>query len=180
MNKRHAQAGITLVMSLIMMVVLTLLVVSAVRFGNINLKIAGNAQTEAETAAATQVALEKMIEQVNLTPNIANIPAQPSESVPTGGTTYTVSVAKPTCTFSKNIVYTELDPTKAADKACFEGADPGEVIFDKDGLPIPKPTACKNQNWDVKATLQPDGASGAQVSMLQGVSVRVGMQVQCP
>ena len=138
-----------------MMVVLTLLVVSAIRFGNINLKIAGNAQTEAEAVAATQVALEKVIEQVNLTPNIANIQAQPAMVVSTGGATYKVNVAKPACTFSKNIVYTELDPTKEADKACFEGADPGEVIFDKDGKPIPKPTACKDQNWDVAATLVP-------------------------
>lgn len=179
MKTRHAQSGITLVMSLIMMVVLTLLVVSAIRFGNINLKIAGNAQSEAEAVAATQVALEKVIEQVNLTPNIANVQAQPAMVVSTGGATYTVNVAKPACTFSKNIVYTELDPTKEADKACFEGADPGEIIFDKDGKPIPKPTACKDQNWDVAATLLPD-SSGAQVSMLQGVSVRVGVEVQCP
>ena len=35
----RAQSGMTLVVSLIMLIVLTLLVVSAIRFGNINLKI---------------------------------------------------------------------------------------------------------------------------------------------
>ena len=58
---RRVQAGMTLVVSLIMLIVLTLLVVSAIRFGNINLKITGNAQTQAESAAAAQVAIEQVI-----------------------------------------------------------------------------------------------------------------------
>ena len=46
------QKGMTLVVALVMLVVLTLLVVSAIRFGNINLRIAGNAQSEAEATSA--------------------------------------------------------------------------------------------------------------------------------
>jgi hypothetical protein len=181
MNRLSRQRGITLVVSLIMLIVLTLLVVSAVRFGNINLKIAGNAQTEAEASAAVSVALEKTVELVVSTPNIANIAAQDNMVVSTGGNTYKVNVSKPICTFSKNVMSDTLDYTKKADQPCFEGLDEGEVIFDETGKKVPKPTACKDQNWDITASLTDnDKASGAKITMLQGVSVRVGVEVKCP
>ena len=42
-----------------------------------------------------------------------------------------------------------------------------------------KPTACKDQQWDVAASIA-DAPTGAKVNMLQGVSLRVAAQVQCP
>ena len=179
MKQHRQQSGVTLVVSLIMLAVLTLLVASAIRFGNINLKISGNAQTEVEASAATQVAIERMVEEVVASEKLDAIAAQPEMVVSTGGATYKANVSKPVCGFSKNVVYTQLNPSIEADRACFEGGDPGELIFDKDGAPVPKPTACKDQNWDIAATVA-DAGSGAQVSMLQGVSVRVGVEVKCP
>jgi hypothetical protein len=175
---RHSQRGITLVVSLIMLVVLTLLVVSAIRFGNINLRIAGNAQTEAEATAATQVALEKMVAQVATTDKIDTIAAQPEMVVSTGGASYKVNVAKPACMLSKNVPTTTLDPAKASDKPCLEDTG-GDPLFDENGKPIPKVSACKDQQWEITASL-PDASSGAQVSMLQGVSLRVPAEVVCP
>lgn len=172
------QSGITLVVSLIMMVVLTLLVVSAIRFGNINLKVAGNAQTEVEATAAAQVGIEKMLGVVAAAEKIDMIPAQPNQNVSTGGVTYKVSVAKPACVFSKNIPTTQLDPTKPGDKLCFEAPDV-DAPLGPDGKPLPKATACKDQQWDVSASLVND-PTGVKVDMLQGVSLRVAAQVQCP
>jgi hypothetical protein len=177
--KQHQkQAGITLVVSLVMLVVLTLLVVSAIRFGNINLKISGNAQTEAEAAAATQVAIEKTLVDIAAAAKIDTIAAQPAMVVSTGGQSYKVSVNKPVCTLSKNIVNSDLDPSKAGDRPCFEGAD-GDGPVGPDGRKIQPPTACKDQQWDVSASLVAD-ESGAQVRMLQGLALRVPAQVQCP
>ena len=172
------QSGITLVMSLIMLVVLTLLVVSAIRFGNINLKIAGNAQTEVESTAAAQVGIEKMLDTVNAADKVDLVPAQPNLNVSTGGVTYNVNVAKPACVFSKNIPTTQLDPTKPGDKLCFEAPDV-DAPLGPDGKPLPKATACKDQQWDVAASIS-DQPTGAKVNMLQGVSLRVAAQVQCP
>lgn len=172
------QKGITLVVSLIMMVVLTLLVVSAIRFGNINLKIAGNAQAEVEATAAAQVGIEKMLGAISAAAKIDTVPAQPAMNVSTGAVTYKVNVAKPVCVFSKNIETTELDPSKPGDKLCFEAPDV-DAPLGPDGKPVAKPTACKDQQWDVAASLS-DGPTGAKVSMLQGVSLRVAAQVQCP
>jgi len=176
-KNRESQAGITLVMSLIMLVVLTLLVVSAIRFGNINLKIAGNAQVEAEVSAATQVAIERMILQVSAAPSIDTVPAQ-SFAVSTGGGTYTVQVARPTCNLSRNILTTELNPENVNDRACYETPD-GDGVFRADGTKPVGPSACKDQQWDIGAE-HTDTSSGAKVSMLQGMSIRVGAQVQCP
>ena len=176
MISRH-QTGITLVVSLIMLVILTLLVVSAIRFGNVNLKISGNAQTQVEATAATQVAIEKVLTDVVAATNIDTVPAQPAMAVSTGGATYSVNVKKPVCVLTKNVVTTGLDPSKAADKACIEDTS-GDPLFDKDGKPIPRVTACKDQQWEVGASLS--DPSGAQVSMLQGVSLRVPAEVLCP
>ncbi len=175
---RHSQRGITLVVSLIMLIVLTLLVVSAIRFGNINLRIAGNAQAEAEASAATSVQLEKTVALVTAAARPNDVAAQSQISVSTGGKTYKVDVTKPACTLSKNIVTTDLDPTKAADLPCFEGGatDP---IYDVNGNPVPQPTACKDQQWEVTASVA-DSTSGANVKMLQGMAMRVSAEVVCP
>jgi len=176
--KRHAQSGVTLVVSLIMLVVLTLLVVSAIRFGNINLKIAANTQFEAEGAAATQVALERVVAELNAATKVDAVPQQ-SIDVSTGATTYTVTITKPACILTKNINATkELNAANAADQACYEGTD-GEKQIDASGNLTRAPTACKDQQWDVAASLN-DASSGTKVDMLQGVAVRVGAEIQCP
>lgn len=178
MKRRQDQAGITLVVSMIMLIVLTLLVVSAIRFGNINLKISGNAQTEAEASAATLVAIEQTLKQISAADKIDDIAAQPAVVVSTGGASYTVSVAKPACILSKSIKNTELDPTKVADRACF-GQDDVDKLVASDGNLMAPPTSCKAQQWDVDATVS-NASSGAQVNMLQGVTLRVSAEVQCP
>ena len=177
MKLRNAQSGITLVMSLIMLIVLTLLVVSAIRFGNINLKIAGNAQIEAEASAATQVAIEKIILEISTTANIDTIPAR-DVVVSTGGASYTVNVAKPTCNLSRNIMNDELVPENTNDQACYGEADRDGPWTAENKRPL-APTECKDQQWDVAASYT-DTSSGAKVSMLQGLAVRVGAQVTCP
>jgi hypothetical protein len=177
---RRTQSGITLVMSLIMLIVLTLLVVSAIRFGNINLRIAGNAQTQTEAEAAMQVAIEKTIVLAKTYPKLDNVPAQTIQQS-TGGATYTIAVAKPVCNLSVNVMSTSLDKDKAEDRFCFGGGtyDP---VFGPDGKPIPQPTECKDQNWEIQASLNNSttAAQGTNMTVVQGVSVRVGSQVQCP
>ena len=58
---RNKQQGAVLFLALMLMVALTLLVLSAVRAGNTNLRIAGNMQMQGETAAAAQQAIEQVI-----------------------------------------------------------------------------------------------------------------------
>lgn len=179
MSPRSRQQGMTLVVALVMLVVLTLLVVSAVRFGNINLKISGNMQAETEAQAAAQVALEQAVDVINAAPNISAIP-KGDVTVSTGGISYTVSVSKPACLFTKNIPTIKLEPTDPKDEVCFESQDPGsDSLITAANALTRNSTACKEQQWDVQTAVN-DGASGANASLLQGVSLRVGAEVVCP
>lgn len=180
MSARSRQEGMTLVVGLIMLAVLTLMVVSAIRFGNINLRIAGNAQIEAEASAATQVALEAMLKDAAGSENLSNLTTK-TVTVSTGGASYPVTVQKPVCILTKSIKNSQLDPTKSTDRACYSSTGGGgadQMVTSSGGLTA-LPSACKDQQWDISATVT-DSATGASVTMLQGFAVRVGAEVQCP
>lgn len=178
MNSLKKEAGSTLLISMIMLVVLTLLVVFSIRSGNTNLRIAGNMQSQTEASAATQQVIEQVIEQIKVTENLALIPAQ-TVAVATGGVTYTVQVeALNKCLVEVPVLTTKLDPSKANDVPCFESTDP-DTILDKDGKPIAKLSACKTQQWNIQAGVT-DGTSGTKVSQVQGITIRVPSTVDCP
>ena len=109
MNRR-AQSGLTLVIALVMLVVLSLLVVSAIRFSNVNLRIAGNVQTETEASAAAQVAVESTMKTMVLPATNISAMADQTVAVSTGGKSYQVVVKKPTWT-------RPMPPTSCASKA---------------------------------------------------------------
>ncbi|HUR90362.1 MAG TPA: PilX N-terminal domain-containing pilus assembly protein [Ramlibacter sp.] len=176
--KRDKQSGVTLVVSLIMLIVLTLLVVSAIRFGNINLKVANNAQVDAEAQAAAQIAIERMVAAVDDADKPDEVAAMANLSISTGGALYPVSVAKPSCILSSYVMSTSLDPSKASDRVCFGGGGADQII-NSSGTIIAQPTECKSQNWEVVASLN-DASSGANITLVQGLSARVSVEVQCP
>jgi hypothetical protein len=175
--KKHKQQGATLLVGMIMMVVLTLLVVFSLRSGNTNLRIAGNMQTQAEAAAATQQVIEQVIEQIKVTDDISLIPAQ-SLPVSMGNVTYSVAVSAMTkCTMEIPMLNSSLDPSNANDVACFESPDEDKAIR-ADGSLTTKPAACKMQQWDIEADVT-DGTSGTKVTQVQGITVRVPKTVNC-
>lgn len=176
------QHGMTLVVSLIMLVVITLLVVSAIRFGIINLQIAGNMQSRTEATSAASVAVEQVFQQV-IDPDakIETIAAQ-NITVNTGGASYTIKVAKPACIFSKPILNSELNPSVATDKPCFEGADADKIVTSDNKL-TSAPSACNDQQWDVVgriATGDAGNSAGVDTTVVQGVALRVSAATQCP
>lgn len=177
MNRHQVQRGSTLLISMIMLVVLTLLVVFSLKSGNTNLRIAGNMQTQAEASAATQEAIEKVIEQIKVTEDLSLIAAQ-TVSVTAGPATYNVQVqAMNTCLVEVPVLNSSLDPTKANDVPCFEGAD-GDNAIKSDGTMVSKPSACKQQQWDIQASVT-DTLTGATSSQVQGISIRVPSTVNC-
>jgi len=78
--------------SLIMLVVLTLLVVSAILIANTNLKSVGNMQSKLEATAAAQQAIEQIMSDVN------NFTAPAAQTIAIGGVPgFTVEVSAPVC-----------------------------------------------------------------------------------
>lgn len=179
LQARHTQKGATLLVGMIMLVVLTLLVVFAIRSGNTNLKIAGNMQSQTEASAATQQLIEQVVAQIAL-PNtdISLIPAQ-KVTVSIGNSSYNVSVTamKNQCIFSTPVLNSSLSTSNPNDVPCFETTDEDKAITASGNLTT-KPSACSTQQWeiDVKAT---DNLSGVEVNQIQGVSVRVPSTTSC-
>lgn len=175
--KKRKQQGATLLVGMIMMVVLTLLVVFSLRSGNTNLRIAGNMQSQAEATAATQQVIEQVIEQIKVTDNIGSILGQ-TVPVSTGGATYNVvTLPMNKCLMEVSILNADLDPSVAQDVPCFENPD-GDGLIKHDGAMSSKPSACKNQLWEVRADVT-DLNSGAKVTQVQGLALRVSAMTAC-
>lgn len=164
MSQKHKQSGASLIVSMIMLLVLTLLVVSAIRSSNTNLRIAGNMQAQAEAAAAAQQA----IEQVLSSPNIFITPV--AQTIPVG--TLSVMVAAPNCIMSKPVEMQESadaggnkqdtgDDTTGTGTGSGSGAGTGGAAL-----------GYVDTYWDVPATVT-DPATGASVEHHQGVRIRL-------
>lgn len=176
-RKSRKQKGATLLVGLVMLVVLTLLVVFAIRSGNTNLKIAGNVQSQVEASAATQQVIEQVIEQIKVTEDPSLIAAQTVDVV-IGNVTYNVVVTDISkCVVEVPILNSALNPANANDVACFESPD-GDGAFNPNGTLTSKPSACKSQQWEIEAGVT-DSTTGTKVSQVQGISIRVPAVVQC-
>jgi len=148
----HRQRGVTLVVGLIFLLVISLLAVSAIRFSSVNLKIAGNAQAQAEATAAAQAAIEQVLDSA------ANFYAPLSardieiDIDNDGDADYEVAVAAPTCLMMM------ATPGYSAN---FSGFAP------QDGY------------WDIGAVAT-DPRTGVSVEVHQGVKARVLASAGCP
>jgi len=145
------QAGVSLVVGLVMLVVLTLLVVSAVRMGRTNLRAVSNQQASAEATAAAQQAIEQVMSSTNSFYN----PAAQTFNIDInndGVADYTVQVAKPSC------LQLTAAPGFSAD---FSASAPKDTF------------------WDISAVVL-DNRTGATVTVHQGAKVRMNSTALCP
>ena len=144
------QEGVALVVSLIMLVLLSLIVLSAINSGTTNLRISGNMQSEDEARAAAQQAIEQFISNYsNFYPTPTGIPATGYDINNDGTNEYTVTVDPPVCKRAAQQV-----PPRTID--CASGV--------KYGL------YCWDTLWEVKATAK-DPKSGVTQAVTQGVAL---------
>jgi type II secretory pathway pseudopilin PulG len=140
---RSRQRGATLIMSLVMIVLLSLIVISAFNLSTSNLKSVGNMQSREESLAAANSAIEQTVSgnfynaSTNQTINI---------DIDKDGTNdYAVTVYPPTC------IGTVLAE---------EGAPSDPDLPSSDGWWF--------VDWDIKATVT-DSVSGASLAVRTGV-----------
>ncbi|OIR03324.1 hypothetical protein GALL_145960 [mine drainage metagenome] len=179
MNIKHKQRGATLLVALVMLVVLTLLVISAIRSSTTNLRIAGNMQTQSENTAAAQQAIEQVIS--------GNFTSNPASSVVTvdinnsGTPEYTATVAQPLCTGSMPLKNSNLDMTNPNDVPCFSSSVASNTgIVSTSGMPATTGQSwCLSQQWDVQAQATSIAGNGANVTVHQGVALRVPAGTGC-
>jgi hypothetical protein len=179
---RHTQHGISMVLGLIILILMTLLAISAFQASNVNLRIAGNMQVRQETLDAAQTAIEQVLSSPAFVDTTAPLAAY---AVALNGATYTVNFAPaPTCSSVVDIPSENLDPTVPDDFVCIpSGALPSSSsgIFLASGPPT-APSYCSNTRWALTADVA-DPNSGAHTTLEQGVAVRISKaaaQTSCP
>lgn len=144
-------AGATLVVSLIMLVVLTLLAVTAIRMSNVNFRTIGNMQVRNEAVAAAQQAIEQVIS------NSANFTTPVAQQIGIdinndGVADYTVNVSAPTCLKMVSVPGYSVDFAASAPQTAY---------------------------WDIKAVVS-DSRTGAKVTVHQGVKMVMDASATCP
>lgn len=173
----RSQSGATLMIAMIFLVLLTLIVVSAIKSSNLNTKIVGNMQIQKEAEAAAQQAIETVIST-----DFTKLPTDSTVSVDINGSgqaaaTYAVKVKAPTCTSVKPIKLSELDASNADDVPCYaSGAAQNTGIV---GAGVGGNSLCSNSNWEIDATATAPGVATTTTTTHQGVALRVALGAAC-
>ena len=152
---RHRQNGAVLIVGLIMLVVITLLVMSAFNLSMGNLKAVGNMQFRNEVIAASNAAIEDVVNSLLIGGSTIAPPAQTiSIDINNDGTAdYTVTTTAPVCIRATTIA-----------SASTPGA--GSSL----SLGVPTTANSYYTVWDIDATVT-DNVTGAATEAHQGVRV---------
>jgi len=174
------QRGITLVVGLIMLVLLTLMAVVAFHMGTSQTAIVSNAQHRGEATDAAQQAIDTVLNSSNfMIDPAAAIPA--SNCVGGGANSLCVDVngdgkpdvkvsltPPPTCISGSPIANGSLDLAKAEDLACTTGS--GQT-FGIEGSTNGN-SLCATSAWEISA-LAEDMATNTNVTVVQGAAARI-------
>lgn len=150
------QRGMVLILSLIMLVVLTLLAISAIRLSTVNLRAVANSQVRSEAMSAAQRAIDLILSS-NFTDNIAG--TQQVLTVTEGSKNYTVSIARPCLVTLTPIKNVDLDISNAEDGKCVDT--------------VSNPySACAQTIWQLQANAS-SGWFGVNVTLTQGIGIKM-------
>ncbi|HET7832110.1 MAG TPA: PilX N-terminal domain-containing pilus assembly protein [Gallionella sp.] len=179
MSTRNSQRGATLFVGLVMLVVLTLLVISAIRSSNTDLRIAGNMQMQGEAAAAAQQTIEQIISS-----NFTTDPAASIASAVAGAGAITPDyalAASAVCIGSVPISNSNLNPANPSESPCVSSSAASNTgVISSSGKPVKTGDSwCYAQQWDVQASAVSSAGTGANATTHQGVHLRVPAGTGC-
>lgn len=157
------QRGMTLIISMVMLVILTLFVVSGIRIANINLRITANYQWQKEMEALTDSAIEQLI---SASTSFDNALVQAGTAVDQIICANGVVGAAGSCSLANPQVGTVITPRCMSSKVATGYSKKIDVMSPDDN------------EWLIKATAT-DSVSGARVTVYRGVTVRM-LANNCP
>ena len=165
-HPRHRQRGMTLLVAMIILVMITLLAVSAYRVSNTNLKIVGSMQGRQEGVSAAQAVIEQVLSSIQFTRTPAAVASQHWGIDMNGDSKedYDVKLSPiPRCVRTAPVVLgTKI---AIADLPCVGSAVLGKAHIS---------AYCSDTIWEITATTQ-DKLTGANTTVRQGVAVRVAV-----
>lgn len=170
------QRGATLIITMIFLVIMSLMAVTAINLTTTNARITGNAQLRNEALSAAQVALAKTISSTEFATNPQAIAKAPFDVDINGDGKVDYIVKRdpqPKCNKVKTIKSNQLDPTIPADLGCMGTSQVQNSGVDSASLGASGgDTMCANSEWNIRAYVQ-DPASNTVVAINQGVGLRV-------
>lgn len=177
------QRGVTLLVSLIMLVLITLLTLTSFKLSKGGLQIAGNQQQRSQALTATQGAIEQVISSTQFATTPTNAIPAPCNGKPNttcvdvngDGTTDIDVAVTPACVSSQVIPVSALDFADPNDAGCLIGASQG---FGVEGG-ASNNSLCANMLWDIQG-VGSDAINNAQYVIHQGTAVRVSSTTVCP
>jgi len=160
------QSGMTLMVAMIILVMITMLAVSAFRASNTNLKVVGSMQGRQEGISAAQAVIEQVLSSVQFSRAPAGVAAAYWGIDINGDGTDDFDVKlnpQPRCIRTAPVVLgTKIAP---ADLPCV-----GSAVLGKAHLSA----FCSDTIWEITAATQ-DRLTGANTTVRQGVGVRVAI-----
>jgi hypothetical protein len=168
------QAGATLIVSLVFLVMITLMALTAFRLSNSNLKIVGNMQQHNQVAAIAQSAIETAISSTAFTNN-PGTPTTTTVSINNSGQADVSVSTVSTCLSARTIPEHELDLNAPEDQGCAMGSN---LPFGTEGANHDM-SLCADTMWDIQVTAT-DTASNAHTVINEGAKVRVAAPANCP
>src|SRR5262245_26735715 len=172
----HRQRGMTLVITLLFLVVISMLAITGFNNSTANVRITGNMMHRQEAMSVANSVIEETISGSQFTTDPIAVAAAPYDVDIDGDGAAdwraTLSPA-PACQRVQIVKVSELDPDVASDVAClassvaaFSGIDEASISASAgDSL-------CANTEWNVRATVN-DARTGASVAVNQGIGVRI-------
>jgi len=177
------QRGATLLVGMIMLLLITLLAVTAFKLSKGNLQAAGNVQQRDQAVSAAQGVIEQIVSSTQFTSTPANAIPNPCGNVPNTGcvdvngdgvTDVTVAVTT-NCVSAQVIPAAALNFSNPDDVGCLIGA--GQEYGVEGGAS--NNSLCANTLWDIQAVAA-DTLGNAQATVNQGAAVRVPATTVCP
>ena len=160
------EGGMTLLVAMIILVMITLLAVSAYRVSNTNLKIVGAMQGRQEGVAAAQAVIEQVLSSLQFTRAPAAVAAAHYGIDINGDSTEDFNVVlapAPRCIRISPVVIGT--PPRPEDYPCV-----GSAVLGKAHLS----SYCADTVWEITANTT-DKLTAAKTTVRQGVAVRVGV-----
>lgn len=177
------QRGAALIVSLIMLLLITILAVTAFRLGKSNLQVIGNIQQRAQAIDAAQFAIDQTISSMQFTLTPSNAVPNPCGGAPdtvcasaSGGSGSDIDVTvTPSCDSIQPIPVNQLNFADSNDAGCLVGASQN---FGVTGA-ASNDSMCSNSVWNIHAAAT-DTVTGANATVDQGTGVRVSSTTTCP
>ena len=169
---RIRQRGATLLVGMVMLVLLTLLALSAINSSTVNLKVVGNMQYQAEAKSAAQAGLNTIMSKGSYFSDPGTAPTSITvDTTGDGNADYTVAITPPCILSTTSIPVSQLSVSSANDLLCLSSSTlkNAGIMGQNTGAAL---SDCARVTWQVTAAVN-DTITNANVQLVEAANQRM-------